>query len=80
MTSGISIPQCGLFLLLFFLSRQLFPLATPDMIADFKSCGGFIMLATGFCMTGLLDFPIADMVPAMLLVWPLSWAWEGIFG
>ena len=79
-TACISIPQCGLFLLLFFLSRQLFPLTTPGVIADFKSCGGFIMLATGFCMTGLLDFPIADMVPAMLLVWPLSWAWERIFG
>ena len=79
-TSGISIPQCGLFLLLFFMSGQLFPLTTPGMISDFKSCGGFIMLATGFCMTGLLDFPIADMIPAMLLIWPFSWAWEGIFG
>ena len=21
------------------------------------------------------DFPVADMIPAMILVWPLSWAW-----
>lgn len=79
-TACISIPQCGLFLLLFFLSGFLFPLTTPAMFADFKSCGGFIMLATGFCMTGLLDFPIADMIPAMFLVWPFSWALKGIFG
>ena len=41
----------------------------------FKACGGFIMLATGFRITKIRDFPIADMIDAMNLVWPLSALW-----
>lgn len=45
------------------------------MINDFKACGGFLMLATGFRMIKVKDFPIADMIPAMVLVMPLSYLW-----
>ncbi|MDU6444852.1 MAG: DUF554 family protein, partial [Streptococcus sp.] len=48
------------------------------MIADFKACGGFLMLATGFRMVKLKMFPIADMIPAMILVMPLSWFWVNV--
>ena len=36
------------FLILFFAATAIFPLTTPGMINDFKACGGFLMLATGF--------------------------------
>ena len=42
---------------------------------DFKACGGFIMLATGFRMIKVKMFPIADMVPAMILVMHISALW-----
>ena len=42
---------------------------------DFKACGGFIMLATGFRMIKVKMLPIADMVPAMILVMPISALW-----
>ncbi len=42
---------------------------------DFKACGGFIMLATGFRMIKVKMFPIADMVPAMILIMPISALW-----
>lgn len=42
---------------------------------DFKACGGFIMMATGFRMIKVKMFPIADMVPAMILVMPISALW-----
>ena len=73
--SAIAIPQAVLFLLLFFCAKLIFPLTTPSMINDFKACGGLIMLATGFRIAKVKDFPIADMIPAMILVWPLSWMW-----
>ena len=73
--SVIAIPQFIIFLLLFLGAKQIFPLTTPDMISDFKACGGFLMLATGFRMTKLKEFPVADMIPAMVLVMPLSWFW-----
>lgn len=71
----IAIPQCLIFLLLFFLAGVIFPLTTPEMINDFKACGGVLLIATGFRMAKLKDYPIADMIPSMILVMPMSWLW-----
>ncbi|MBQ6529265.1 MAG: DUF554 domain-containing protein, partial [Clostridia bacterium] len=68
--SLVAIPQAVIFLLLFYCARLIFPLTTPSMVNDFKACGGLIMLATGFRIAKIRDFPIADMIPAMILVWP----------
>lgn len=73
--SLIAVPQFILFFLLFFLAGFIYPLTTPAMINDFKACGGFIMLATGFRMIRVKMFPTADMIPSMVLVMPFSWLW-----
>ena len=73
--SIISIPQFLIFFVLFLCAGLIFPMTSPDMIADFKACGGFLMLATGFRMVKLKNFPIADMIPAMIIVMPLSYIW-----
>lgn len=33
------------------------------------------MIATGFRMIKVKEFPIADMIPAMVIVMPISWLW-----
>jgi len=76
--SAVAIPQVLIFLVLFFCAKQIYPLTTPDMIADFKACGGLLMLATGFRMIKIKEFPIADMIPAMILVMPFSYIWTHI--
>ena len=73
--SAVAVPQFAIFVVLVLCSKVILPLASPDMIADFKACGGFLMVATGFRMLRLKEFPIADMLPAMVLVMPLSWIW-----
>ena len=73
--SLVAIPQFLIFMLLFLLAGFIFPLTTPSMIADFKACGGIIMLATGFRMMRRPVFPVGDMIPAMVLIMPVSWAW-----
>lgn len=73
--SFVAIPQGLLFLLLFIFAGVIYPLCSPAMIGDFKACGGLIMLATGFRMVKLKNFPIADMLPAMVIVMPFSWFW-----
>ena len=73
--SFISVPQFLIFMTLFLLARVIFPLTNDTMICDFKACGGIIVLATGFRMLKIKDFPVADMIPAMLLVMPLSFLW-----
>lgn len=71
--SMIAMPQFIVFFILFLLAEIIFPMMAPNMILDFKAYGGFLMLAAGFRMVKLKEFPTADMMPAMILVMPFSW-------
>lgn len=73
--SLVAAPQFVIFAALFLAAKTIYPLTTPAMIADFKACGGFLLVATGCRVAKMQDFPIADMLPAMVLVMPLSGLW-----
>ncbi len=77
-TCVIVVPQLVIFLALFFLAGVIYPYCTEAMIGDFKACGGVLLLATGFRMIKVKEFPIADMIPAMILVMPLSALWTNV--
>lgn len=74
-TSLVVVPQAAVFFVLFFAAKAIYPLTTPTMIGDFKACGGFLLIATGCRIAKMQDFPVADMIPAMVLVMPLSALW-----
>ncbi|WP_319468358.1 DUF554 domain-containing protein [uncultured Pseudodesulfovibrio sp.] len=74
------IPQFVVQCTLYLGATLILPLATPDMLADFSACGGLIMLATGFRICGIKQFPVAGMIPALLLVMPFSWLWAAFVG
>lgn len=76
--SLIAVPQFVIFTTLFLSASFIVPLTTPDMISDFKACGGFLMVAAGFRILKLKMFPVVDMIPAMILVMPFSWFWVNI--
>ena len=76
--SLIAVPPFVIFTTLFLSASFIVPLTTPDMIADFKACGGFLMVAAGFRILKLKMFPVVDMIPAMILVMPFSWFWVNI--
>ena len=71
----MAVPQFITFFSLYLFGTQILPLTNPVMLADFRACGGMIMLATGFRIIKVKMFPVADMIPAMLLVMPISWGW-----
>lgn len=71
----LAIPQLAVQTALFLAASLILPLTTPDMLADFSACGGLIMLATGFRICGIKQFPVANMIPALILVMPLSHLW-----
>ncbi len=73
--SFIAIQQFVVLGLLFVLAIFLVPYTTDSMIADFRACGGFLLLATGFRIAKIKMFPIVDMIPAMILVMPVSAIW-----
>ena len=75
-TAVVAVPQTVIFLALFFAAKAVFPLTTPSMIADFKACGGFLLVATGLRIAKIKEFPVADMIPAMVLAMPLSGLWS----
>ncbi len=74
-TAAISIPQVLIFLAMFYLAGLIYPHTTPTMINDFRACGGFLLLATGIRIMKIKEIPIADMIPAMILVMPVSYLW-----
>ena len=74
-TCVIAVPQFIIFMILFLLAGVIYPFCTETMICDFKACGGVLLVATGFRMMKVKEFPIADMIPAMVLVMPLSHLW-----
>ena len=74
-TCVIAVPQFIIFMVLFLLAGAIYPFCTETMICDFKACGGVLLVATGFRMMKVKEFPIADMIPAMVLVMPLSHLW-----
>lgn len=76
----IAIPQLVIQGALYFGAFALVPIVSPGMQADFSACGGIIMLATGMRICGIKIFPIVNMLPALLLIMPISTLWTGLFG
>lgn len=71
----VCIPQLAIQVILALAAAQIYPLTTPDMMADFSAVGGLIMFATGFRICGIKAFPVANMLPALFLVMPISYLW-----
>lgn len=75
----IAIPQLVIQVGLALGAAMILPLTTPDMMNDFSSVGGMIMLATGLRICGIKVFPVANMLPALFLVMPFSHYWSILF-
>lgn len=73
-----AIPQGTVGLLLYFSSTALLPLLSDFMINDFKACGGIITLAVGLKILNVKPFRILNVIPALVLVMPLSFLWSCI--
>lgn len=57
------------------------PLVSQEMIADFSAVGGIVELATGMRIAGVKrDTKTINLIPAMLLVFPISALWTFLFG
>lgn len=59
--------------IIFLSAKLIMPLVSDIMILDFIACGGIIMLATGLKVANIKDINIANMIPSMFLVMPLSY-------
>jgi uncharacterized membrane protein YqgA involved in biofilm formation len=76
MVALICIPQAIILLALFFGASFIYPLSTELMRADFTACGGILILATGLRISEIKSLPVVNMIPAMILVMPVSSLWN----
>lgn len=76
----ICMPQILIQLALAFSAVLIVPLTTPAMQADFSAVGGLLMLATGFRICGIKPFPVANLIPALVIAMPLSALWATYIG
>ncbi len=75
----LAIPQFAIQSLLFFSAALILPLTTPAIIGDFSAVGGLLLLSVGFRLCNLVAFPLANMLPSLLIVMPLSALWAQFF-
>lgn len=78
-TAIIALPQMAILLTLFFCAKLIMPWMTPPLVADFSAVGGIIELVIGFRILGLSRLQAVDLLPALLLVFPVSILWQMIF-
>lgn len=72
----IALPMLAVMLALFFAAEAIAPFVTPEMLQDFISCGGVLTIVAGMRVSGIKQYPIANMIPALLLVLPASAIWQ----
>ncbi len=81
LVSFLAVPQLIIYIILFSVSRIVVPYVSPEMLADFSAVGGIVELATGMRIAGIKrDTPVINIIPAMILVFPISALWTSIFG
>ena len=76
----LAVPQCAVQLLALLTAGLFAHMTTPAMLHDFSGAGGIIMLAAGLRQCGLMQFPVISMMPALILVMPLSAMWTRYMG
>ncbi|CAM3255634.1 DUF554 domain-containing protein [Sporolactobacillus spathodeae] len=79
MVMTIAVPQFAILLGLFLSAGFILPLVNNHLINDFSALGGIIMLVTGLRISGIKSFPVANMLPGLILVMPLSALWLRFF-
>lgn len=75
----VAVPQLIIQLALAFSAVYILPLTTPVMQADFSAVGGILMVATGLRIAGIKVFPVAGMLPSLVLAMPVSYLWATYF-
>ena len=81
LVSYIAAPQLLIYIILFSISRLVVPFVTDTMIADFSAVGGIVELATGMRIAGVKkDTKVINIIPAMILIFPISALWTLLFG
>lgn len=73
--AAICVPQFIVQAILFMLGAAIMSMTDAHMVADFSALGGIIMFITGFRIAGIKSFPVANLLPGLFIVMPVSYYW-----
>ena len=76
----IPLPQVFILFAVFLAGKLLANVLTPSMFADLSACGGVLTLAAGFRVSKIKSVELVDLMPALILVMPLSLLWTTLVG
>ena len=71
-----AVPHAVFLCALFYMANLIIPLVSDAMIGDFKACGGLMTLAVGLKMCRIKHFKVMNLVPAIIIVMPISYLWS----
>ena len=72
----IPVPMLGVLLAVFGLGKWIAPLVDETMLRDFIACGGILTVAAGMRVASIKNTAITNLIPALILVMPLSRLWD----
>lgn len=75
----IPFAQLVVMLALFGVGRLAAGCFTASALADLSACGGILTLAAGLRIARIKSVGLIDLMPALVLILPLSMLWSGIF-
>lgn len=75
----IPIPQFVILTGCFLLAKMILPYINHTMILDFKACGGLMTLILGLSVAKVIQIKAINLIPALVIVMPLSALFQMIF-
>ncbi len=75
----IALPQMIIMLTLFFCAKLIMPEMSEELIRDFSAVGGLIEMIIGLRILRLSKLNALDALPALILIFPVSYLWQLIF-
>jgi uncharacterized membrane protein YqgA involved in biofilm formation len=77
--SMICLPQFLTMITVFFAVQWFGRFVEKNQLMNFMACGGILTIASGFRVSGIMTAPVADMIPALVLVMPFTSVWDFLF-
>lgn len=74
-----AVPLFVILMLFYLLAGMLQPVISTQMTLDFCACGGIMLLLNGLGVAGIKKIPVSNLIPALVLVMPISALWSFFF-
>jgi uncharacterized membrane protein YqgA involved in biofilm formation len=76
----IVLPQFVILCACFYCAGLIVPLTTDAMLSDFVAVGGILTFVLGLSIAQIKPIKAANLLPALIIVWPASWLFSLIAG